>query len=209
VRSDRLDWRPLIGAEQPAGGGEEALRRVKCDLTEPLFKRLLRKLFPDQRKQERFVVPPLVGYLGSVRSTKPYEVGDISLSGFCLLTEEQWSPGTEMPVTLEKTSAGDIDSEAFTVQATVVRCGDAGVGFSILLSEEESKAAYGNPLRVRWASKPEMRRFLSILKEPSEPSGSSNQMHGDGRSSAPIASAASAESTFEIRHAPLTQTGSD
>src|SRR5262249_3936744 len=139
MRSDSLDWRPLIGAEPVKAGGEEVLeiRRVKCDVTEPLFKRLLRKLFPDQRKQERILVPPLVGYLGSVRSTKPYQVGDISLSGFCLLTEEQWTPGTEMPITLERIKVDDPETEFFTVQATVVRVGKDGVGFSVLLSERE------------------------------------------------------------------------
>ena len=45
---------------------------------ESLFTRLLRMLFPDERKKERVSVPPLVGYLGTMRATRPYEVGDIS-----------------------------------------------------------------------------------------------------------------------------------
>lgn len=201
--TDRLDWRPLIGA---GGLGEDALevRRVKCDLTEPLLKRLLRKLFPDQRKQERIPVPPLVGYLGSVRSTKPYEVGNISLSGFCLLTEERWSLGTEMPITLERISESEVQSEYFTVQSTVVRSGDDGVGFSILLSEEESKAAHGNPLKVRWVSKPEMARFLRSLSEYPE----SPAQVGNSDSTEAATCARSKENSFEVRHA-VTQTGSD
>src|SRR5579859_3380311 len=142
------------------------LRRVACHLTESLFKRILRKVFPDQRMDDRHLQPPLVGYLGVARASKPYRVSDISLSGFCMLTDERWTAGTEMPVTLQRTSLPDESApESFTVQATVVRCGEDGVGFSIVLSEDDSKAAYGNPLRVRWVSKPEMESFLDGLTE--------------------------------------------
>lgn len=150
--------------------GELEVRREKRELSEPLFKRLLRKLFPDQRKQERIPVPPLVGYLGTMRATKPYEIGDISASGFCLVTDEQWEPGTEMPITLQRTNVEEqIDADCFTVQATVVRWGQEGVGFSIVLSEEGSNAMHGNTLRVKWASKLEMERFLNRLKGEPDP----------------------------------------
>jgi hypothetical protein len=58
-----------------------------------------------------------------------------------------------------------VSPENFTVQATVVRCGDGGVGFSIVLSEDDSKAMYGNPLQIRWVSRLEMESFLKGLKE--------------------------------------------
>ena len=155
------------------------IRRVECLLTESLFKRLLRKIFPDQRKQERIPVPPLVGYLGRVRASEPYSVGDISLSGFCLVTDERWTPGTEMPITLQRTNVlGDLEDDCFTVQATAVRSADDGVAFSILLSEEESTAAQGNPLQVRWASMQEMRLFLDRLKTPDETKPASEDPEG-------------------------------
>jgi hypothetical protein len=132
---------------------------------DPLFTRLLRMLFPDERRQERISVPPLVGYLGTMRATRPYEIGDISSSGFCLLTDERWETGTEMPITLQRTNLdGQTEAECFTVQATVVRSGEAGIGFSIVLSEEESNAAHGNRLQVRWASKAEMEGFLRRMQ---------------------------------------------
>lgn len=213
MKADKQDWRTLIGASAanttPARAGSAdvlEIRRVQCVLTEPLFKRLLRKIFPDQRKQERIPVPPLVGYLGLVRSTKPYEVGDISLSGFCLVTDERWTPGTEMPITLERTNFGAGDSEYFTVQANVVRCGKDGVAFSILLSEEESNAACANPLRVRWASQPEMELFLKRLKvQPPLPM----PVGGDGGSNAGIARVQSAGTPFEVLHPALRKTGSN
>ena len=147
-------------------GEQIELRRVECFLTESLFKRILRRVFPDRRKQERLPVPPLVGYLGTASSSKSYDLGDISLTGFCLLTDERWIPGTEMPITLQRTNLpSESDIDCFTVQATVVRCDREGVGFSIVLCEENSQAAYGNPLHVKWVTKVEMERFLKRLKE--------------------------------------------
>lgn len=142
------------------------LRRVPCHLTESLFKRILRKIFPDQRKNERLPQPPLVGYLGMTHTSRHYEVGDISLTGFCLLTDERWTPGTEMPITLQRKNLPEgKDPESFTVQATVVRSGANGVGFSIVLCEEDSRAMYGNPLQVRWITRREMEAYLANLKE--------------------------------------------
>jgi len=150
--------------------GRLETRQANDVLKEPLFKRLLRKLFPDQRQQERISVPPLVAYLGTMRATKPYEIGDISGSGFSLVTPERWEVGTEMPITLQRTNpAEETEADCFTVQATVVRAGHQGVGFSLVLSEEESNAAHGNQLRVKWASKPEMDRFLQRLNGEPEP----------------------------------------
>lgn len=171
MSSSVRELRPGISTSTRANASDEGfeLQQVGCYLTDSLLKRVLRLVFPDRRKHERLVVPPLVGYLGTAQSSAPYQLTDISLSGFCMLTEERWTPGTEMPVTLQKTSLPDADDgECFTVQATVVRCGGDGVGFSILLSEENSQAAHGNRLRVKWISKPELDAFLKRLKEPAK-----------------------------------------
>lgn len=154
------------GGSGPRNNEKIELRRVECFLTERLLKRILKQIFPDQRKQERIPVPPLVGYLGTAFSSKPYELGDISLTGFCLLTDERWIPGTEMPVTLQRTNLPEEnDLDCFTVQATVVRCGEAGVGFSIVLCEDDSQAAYGNSLRVKWVTTEEMKQFLQRIQQ--------------------------------------------
>ena len=142
------------------------LRRVECHLTESLLKRILRRIFPDERKQERLPAPPLVAYLGTASASRPFELGDISLTGFCLLTGERWMPGTEMPITLQsKNLPAENERESFTVQATVVRCGEGGVGFSIVLCEEDSQSAYGNPLHVQWVTRAEMEKYLKRLSE--------------------------------------------
>lgn len=158
-----------VGSSSVAAGADKEqieLRRVECYLTESLFKRILRRVFPDQRRQERMPSPPLVAYLGTQSASKPYEIGDISLTGFCLLTNEHWMPGTEMPITLQARNLPAVNErESFTVQATVVRCGNSGVAFSIVLCEEDSQAAYGNPIRVQWVGRAEMEQYLKSLKE--------------------------------------------
>jgi len=106
---------------------------------DPLMKRLIRWICPDQRVANRHSMPPLTAWLGMVRSSKEYKVGDVSVAGFYLLTDERWIPGTSFPVTLERTdeeSAG----RTLTVHATVVRAGDDGVAFSLLQKAVEQTA---------------------------------------------------------------------
>ena len=88
---------------------------------ESLFKRMLRIVFPDQRRQPRYPDPPLVGYLGTMRGSRPFAVGDVGLGGFSLVTGERWEPGTEMPITLERMHGAEGEPvDRFTVQATAV-----------------------------------------------------------------------------------------
>jgi len=141
----------------------------KGNVRESLFKRMLRYIFPDQRKQARFPEPPLVGYLGTMHGSRAFEVGDVSLGGFSLVTSERWEPGTEMPITLQRMNVAEGQQEdRFTVQATAVRWTGDGVAFSIVLFEEESNAVVDNPLQVCWASRQEMKLFLERLKNPEE-----------------------------------------
>ena len=184
-----------INAAGSQTDGKMELRRVQCFLTETLFKGVLRRIFPDQRKSERVPVPPLVGYLGTAFSSKPYDLSDISLTGFCLLTDERWMPGTEMPITLQRTNLPDgLERDFFTVQATVVRCEGGGVGFSIVLCEEDSQAAYGNALQVRWVTTETMKLFLQRLKEqPDEDAAGTTQANANGQGRA----GASLKAAFE------------
>ena len=141
----------------------------KANNNESIFKRMLRFVFPDQRKQARYSGPPLIGYLGTMWGSRPFEVGDVGLGGFTLVTEERWLPGTEMPVTLKRMNVAEGEPEdQFTVQAMAVRWTEDGVAFSIVLFEEDSVAVSDNPVHVAWASRQEMKMFLARLKGPEE-----------------------------------------
>jgi hypothetical protein len=106
---------------------------------EPLMRRLIRWICPDQRVANRHTMPPLTAWLGMVRSSKEYKVADVSVAGFYMLTDERWIPGTSFPVTLERTDESGI-GRSLTVQASVVRIGDDGVGFTFLQNAAEESA---------------------------------------------------------------------
>jgi hypothetical protein len=106
---------------------------------EPLIKRLIRWICPDQRVANRHSMPPLTAWLGMVRTSKEYKVGDVSVAGFYMITEDRWIPGTSFPVTLERTDEAGM-GQSLTVQASVVRCGDDGVGFTFLQNAAEENA---------------------------------------------------------------------
>jgi hypothetical protein len=135
-----------------------------------LITRFLRWIYPDQRNAARHPVPPLVAFLGTARSSPQYGVGDISAAGFYMLTPERWLPGTEMPVTIQRTdSTGTDQTDAITVLSTVVRIGTDGVAFAFVLPKSE-QVEYGDSLGT-WATKKHLDRFLTCLKlsQPDQP----------------------------------------
>ena len=105
---------------------------------DPWMKRLMRWIVPDQRVANRHGMPPVVAYLGLASSTKQYKIGDISIAGFYMLTDERWIPGTGFPVTLERTDNGAM-GETLTVYSTAVRNGADGVGFTFLQPAEQEQ----------------------------------------------------------------------
>lgn len=106
---------------------------------DPLIKRLMRWLVPDQRVANRHMMPPLTAYLGMVRTSKEFKVADVSVAGFFMITEERWITGTGFPVTLERTDEAG-RGRTLTVYATVVRADEDGVGFSFLTADEEQQS---------------------------------------------------------------------
>ncbi len=114
---------------------------------QPLMKRFMKWLVPDQRVANRHSMPPLIAYMGMVRSSKQYQVGDVSVAGFYMMTEERWIVGTGFPVTLERTDAAG-NGDTLTVYATVIRIGADGVGFSFLKPADENETAAASGARL-------------------------------------------------------------
>jgi len=106
---------------------------------DPLMKRLIRWICPDQRVANRHSMPPLIAYLGLVRTSKEYKVGDISVAGFYMLTEERWITGTGFPITLERTDEAGM-GQTLTLHSTVVRTGEDGVAFTFVQPATEDTA---------------------------------------------------------------------
>jgi hypothetical protein len=115
---------------------------AEAGVKNPWMKRLVRWLYPDQRVANRHAMPPLVAYLGMVRSSKEYKVGDVSVAGFYMMTDERWIVGSGVPITLERTDPVGM-GQTITLYSTVIRLGPDGVGFSFLQPKE------GEPGEVR------------------------------------------------------------
>jgi hypothetical protein len=128
---------------------------------QPLFARFLRWLYPDQRRTNRHAMPPLIAYLGTVRTSEVYVVGDVSMAGFYMLTQERWLPGSEMPVTLQRTDAEDLPA-TITLLSTVVRSSSDGVGFSFALTRLTA-AQSADPRPGIWGLEDDLRKFLEGL----------------------------------------------
>jgi hypothetical protein len=137
---------------------------------EPLMKRLIRWICPDQRVANRHTMPPLTAWLGMVRSSKEYKVGDVSVAGFYMITEDRWIPGTSFPVTLERTDEAGM-GRSLTVHAAVVRIGDDGVGFTFLQSpvEESADGPNGANNRVDLTKLAQFLKGLPLDEHTSDP----------------------------------------
>ena len=113
-----------------------------------LMRRLLRWMFPDQRVANRHSMPPLIAYPGVVRSSNEFSVGDISLTGFYMSTDERWILGTEFPITLERTDEVGA-GQTLTLRCTVVRSGKDGVAFTFLQPATKGSSENEKDTRTR------------------------------------------------------------
>lgn len=171
LQPDPLEYAVRV---QPGAAQEsrDSSLRLQLDhlLRHPRLESIIRKMFPDQRRHERLVLPNVVGYLGKAHASRPHQIANISVGGFCMLSKELWTPGTEMPITLQREDwDGEESPQCVTVQAIVVRRATDEVGFSIVLSAKESNA-FTKPLyNSVWISKKAMERFLRNLQEPKPP----------------------------------------
>jgi hypothetical protein len=109
--------------------------------------RALRWLFPrliiheapkllDRRRADRQSLPGLIAYFFTGGAPMPQKIDNISVTGFYLLTEERWMPGTIVRMTLQKVgSKGDNSCDTITVNSRIVRWGPDGEGFEFVLTD--------------------------------------------------------------------------
>jgi hypothetical protein len=137
-------------------------------LKKPLMKRLMRWIVPDKRVANRRRLPPVIAYLGQLRSSKEYKIGDISVTGFYMITEERWISGSAFPVTLERTD-GAAGRQTLMVYSTVVRTGTDGVAFTFMPPKNEEKRAAEARAAVPRLDLTKLAQFLKglPLSEPS------------------------------------------
>lgn len=90
----------------------------------------------DRRRSKRHPVPGLVAYYWTGGTPKAHQIGDISSTGFYLLTTERWVPDTMIRMTLQRPGPkGERAEEAISVVSRVVRWGEDGVGYEFVASK--------------------------------------------------------------------------
>lgn len=137
------------------------------------LKRLLKQpaRLLDRRTCNRLSSPPLRAYLGMVGSSAPYPVTNISTTGFYMLTDEQWQPGTCLPLRLERTDRlGFAAISRVAVQACVARKDHKGIGFLFMPINQpgkqqelssQSQCVYD---ATRWADQSTIHSMLADLE---------------------------------------------
>jgi hypothetical protein len=90
----------------------------------------------DRRRSKRHPLPGLVAYYWTGGTPQAHQIGDISSTGFYLLTKERWVPDTMIRMTLQRPGPkGDQAEEAISVVSRVVRWGENGVGYEFVASK--------------------------------------------------------------------------
>lgn len=121
-------------------------------------------LSSDRRRAPRHPLPGLVAYYWTGSTPRAYQIADISSSGFYVLTDERWFPGTMVLMTLQRTdSAGKNLDDSIAVQSRVVRWGSDGLGLAFVLSKAGDPNR-GESMREDGADKKMLERFLERLK---------------------------------------------
>ena len=122
VESNGKNGKP---AAKPAGLGTRFMRWLN---PEPQLK-------SDRRRAHRRYVPGMVAHYFTGGAPKPYEVADISMTGFYLLTQDRWMPDTMIQMTLQKPCAKRERKQSIHVLSRVVRRGSDGVAAEFVMAE--------------------------------------------------------------------------
>jgi hypothetical protein len=126
-------------------------------------------LSSDKRKAERGEASRLVAYFWDGGAPAPHTIRDISSTGFYLVTQERWHPGTMITMTLQRSDTGATTPEnCLAVLSKVVRLDDHGVGFTFVLQEEGSRSATKG--RRALAGKKSLENFLQRLQSDADSS---------------------------------------
>lgn len=118
----------------------------------------------DPRRAPREAIPWVGAYFFTGGKPVAYAVRDISPSGFYVLTEERWYPGTVIRVTLTDARHPTPD-RSVTAHAIVVRSGNDGVGLHFVLNEDKRSGRNpGIDGQVQGVDKAQIELFLQRVR---------------------------------------------
>jgi hypothetical protein len=122
----------------------------------------------DRRSAGRHPLPGLVAYHWTGGTPMAYHIGNISDSGFFLLTEERPFPGTIILMTLQRTEpSGETTLDSIAVNARVMRWGPDGVGLELMPSKPLNRKG-GEPSAENGADAKVLAEFLKRLNKAAE-----------------------------------------
>ena len=91
-----------------------------------------------RRRAQRHTEPRLVAFYWDGAAPQPRYIRDVSNTGFYLLTDQRWYPGTLITMTLQRTEKSDDGSKSsVAVQAKVIRLGEDGVAVAFVFTKAE------------------------------------------------------------------------
>jgi hypothetical protein len=157
---------PILAEETPVVGCESESDEVESADEEQLSLkiRILRWLFPlvSRRRAKRLSVPGLVAWTGGAPHS--YKVGNVSATGLYLVSNERWTPGTTIRMTLQRQDGAMSSSkETICVLSEVVRWGEDGAGFNFVLSDSDD-LAHRQVLPEKATDRRAIERFIERLE---------------------------------------------
>jgi hypothetical protein len=91
-----------------------------------------------RRRAQRHLEPRLVAFYWDGDIPQPRYIRDVSNTGFYLITDQRWYPGTLITMTLQRTEKSDDGSKpSIGVQAKVIRSGEDGVAVAFVFPKPE------------------------------------------------------------------------
>ena len=135
IRKPEEKGRVKISTQRVDGNGKTKQQPPSLGMR---FKRWLNPVAPsnsDRRKAHRRYVPGMIAHYFTGGAPRPYDVADISLTGFYLLTEDRWMPGTMIQMTLQKPCARGERKQSITILSKIVRRGSDGVAAEFVMPE--------------------------------------------------------------------------
>jgi hypothetical protein len=160
-RSGRLQF-----AAQKMDASEAEYLATQRGSLKTRFLRWLNSQPSDRRIATRHPLPGLVAYHWTGGAPKAYHVGNLSESGFYLLTEERPFPGTIVLMTLQRTdTTGENPGDSVAVRSKVVHWGADGVGLEfIFAASADSRSRMAQP--DNGADQGTLNAFLKLLDLP-------------------------------------------
>jgi hypothetical protein len=115
---------------------------------------------------KRYSPPGLVAYYWTGGMPKACSIGNISASGMYVVAEEQWLPGSVLPMTLQTDSASEEDERDWIAVVTrVVRSGPDGFGLAFVFSRVTAHL-FGDAIPPERIADPHaLKRFIRRMKD--------------------------------------------